>query len=64
MFSVVEWDDIIHGKEERKYAIEEMIEERRTNNPSFLVDVAGHLHNLAKELRGKVKLTIEMYDNI
>jgi hypothetical protein len=39
-------------------------EERWTNNPSFLVDVAGHLHNLAKEIRGTGKLIIEMYDNI
>jgi hypothetical protein len=41
-----------------------MNEERWANNPSFLVDVAGHLHNITKELRGKDKLIIETYDNI
>ena len=28
------------------------------------MDVAGHLHNLAEERRGKDKHIIEMYDNI
>jgi hypothetical protein len=39
--------------------MEELNEERWTYNPSFLVDVASHLHNITKELRGKVKLVIE-----
>ena len=50
--------------EKEARSIEELKEERWTNNPSFLVNVAGHLHNLAQELRGKDKLIIEMYDNI
>jgi hypothetical protein len=53
--------------EKKSISIEELKEERCTNNPSFLVGVVGHLHhlhNLAKELRAKVKLIIEMYDNI
>jgi hypothetical protein len=30
----------------------------------FLVDVTGHLNNLSKELQGKGKLIINMYDDI